>query len=100
MLTTFHLKLLLLWHRTLQDKSQNKCFGKFTYNGIDRIDNSQGYIIDNVVPCCTKCNIAKGRQSIQEFKEWIYRAYAYLTKTETNEESSERENKNNYTLPL
>ena len=24
--------------------------------GLDRLDNNKGYIIDNVVPCCGKCN--------------------------------------------
>lgn len=25
-------------------------------SGLDRIDNSKGYVIGNVVPCCKKCN--------------------------------------------
>ena len=28
-------------------------------NGIDRVDNSLGYIVGNVVACCTKCNEIK-----------------------------------------
>jgi len=28
-------------------------------NGIDRIDNSKGYIIDNCTPCCGTCNYIK-----------------------------------------
>jgi hypothetical protein len=27
--------------------------------GLDRIDNSKGYIPGNVVPCCKNCNIMK-----------------------------------------
>jgi len=27
--------------------------------GIDRVDNSQGYLIDNCVPCCETCNEMK-----------------------------------------
>ena len=27
--------------------------------GIDRIDNEKGYEIDNVLPCCTACNVIK-----------------------------------------
>lgn len=27
--------------------------------GLDRIDNSKGYHIDNVLPCCTACNVIK-----------------------------------------
>lgn len=42
-------------------------------NGIDRIDNSQGYTRENCVPCCTKCNYAKGEMDAKSFKEWIVR---------------------------
>ena len=27
---------------------------------IDRLDNSKGYLVDNVAPCCPKCNKIKG----------------------------------------
>lgn len=29
-------------------------------HGLDRIDNQFGYTIENVTPCCTRCNIRKG----------------------------------------
>lgn len=29
------------------------------YNGIDRVDSLQGYIINNCVPCCEYCNTMK-----------------------------------------
>jgi hypothetical protein len=29
-------------------------------NGIDRLESSKNYTIDNCVPCCTHCNIMKG----------------------------------------
>lgn len=28
--------------------------------GLDRLDNSKGYLPDNVVPCCKECNEIKG----------------------------------------
>lgn len=28
--------------------------------GLDRIDNSKGYSADNVLPCCTECNLVRG----------------------------------------
>jgi hypothetical protein len=34
-------------------------YGKYVYNGIDRLDNTKGYTIDNIVPCCYKCNVLK-----------------------------------------
>ena len=30
--------------------------------GIDRLDNSKGYITGNVVPCCFRCNNLKGAE--------------------------------------
>jgi hypothetical protein len=27
--------------------------------GLDRIDNSRGYVLDNVVPCCKVCNLLR-----------------------------------------
>jgi hypothetical protein len=39
----------------------------YFYNGIDRIDNSIGYIRSNCVPCCKSCNIMKGTLSSAEF---------------------------------
>lgn len=32
----------------------------YYYNGIDRVDNDKGYILDNIVPCCSRCNTHKG----------------------------------------
>jgi hypothetical protein len=42
-------------------------FGSYTYNGIDRIDNTKGYIPGNVVTCCFNCNRAKSTLSYNEF---------------------------------
>lgn len=36
-------------------------------NGIDRMDNSLGYIPSNCVPCCTRCNFAKCKLGYDEF---------------------------------
>ena len=44
--------------------------GDYIYNGIDRIDNTKGYTIDNIVPCCKTCNLAKNNLTLQEFKDW------------------------------
>lgn len=43
----------------------------YVYNGIDRMDNSRGYSIDNVVPCCTLCNFAKGTRTYEQFMQWL-----------------------------
>lgn len=44
--------------------------GSFIYNGIDRKDNTKGYTIENCVPCCKICNVAKGSMSYDDFIKW------------------------------
>lgn len=50
----------------------------FTFNGIDRVDNQQGYINGNVVSCCLQCNRAKGTMKAKDFIKWIKRAYRHI----------------------
>jgi hypothetical protein len=52
--------------------------GKFVYNGIDRLNNDIGYTFVNCVPCCSKCNYAKGKMSEYEFKEVVRRIYNHI----------------------
>ena len=51
--------------------------GYYFYNGLDRIDSSLGYTIENVVPCCGNCNRAKNTLSVSEFIGLIRRIYNY-----------------------
>ena len=51
--------------------------GSYTYNGIDRIDSTIGYIIDNCVPCCKNCNYAKNDMSVEEFDSWLKRIFEF-----------------------
>lgn len=44
---------------------------RFIHNGIDRIDSTRGYTQDNIVPCCTKCNMAKGSLTKDEFLQLV-----------------------------
>lgn len=37
------------------------------YNGIDRVDNNKGYVIDNVVTCCKYCNSSKMNLTVEEW---------------------------------
>lgn len=45
----------------------------YTYNGIDRINSSLGYIAGNVVSCCSMCNVAKMAHSVGDFMSWVRR---------------------------
>jgi 5-methylcytosine-specific restriction endonuclease McrA len=40
-------------------------------NGIDAIDNNKGYTLDNIVPCCKRCNKAKWILPLEEFEDMI-----------------------------
>lgn len=55
----------------------SKDTGKFVYNGIDRVDNEKGYTVDNVVTCCTTCNLAKRSMSVDEFAAWARDVYKW-----------------------
>lgn len=41
------------------------------WTGIDRVDNDRGYCVDNVVPCCTECNMKKHTMPVDIFLMWI-----------------------------
>ena len=60
-----------------EKKGLNAKSGGYVCNGIDRVDNKQGYSQSNCVPCCFTCNNAKGTQSGPEFLEWVKRVYLY-----------------------
>ena len=45
--------------------------GDYKYNGIDRLNNDQGYIENNVVSCCSKCNYIKNKHNHDDFVAWI-----------------------------
>ena len=57
--------------------------GVHRYHGLDRIDSSLPYTKDNVVACCKTCNFAKNSLSVDEFKQWLERAYNHLIKKDS-----------------
>jgi hypothetical protein len=52
--------------------------GGYLYNGIDRINSSLGYTIENCVPCCGRCNEAKMDVPQRDFLSWIDRVHAHI----------------------
>ena len=59
-----------------EHKIKNKT-GIYLYNGIDRVDNTKGYIRNNVVPCCKYCNQAKSDLTTEKFRKLILRIENY-----------------------
>jgi hypothetical protein len=62
-------------YQTTKEKSSN---GQYTYNGIDRVDNNDGYVISNCVSCCGTCNKAKLSMSEDEFAGWADKVYHHF----------------------
>ncbi len=58
---------------------------KYKYNGIDRKNNSGEYTIENCVPCCKQCNLAKRQMTVSEFQGWVKRIHMNLKKWEIEE---------------
>lgn len=54
------------------DKKRN---GNYVYNGIDRVDNSIGYNINNCVTCCGICNKMKMGETQEFFLKKIIMIY-------------------------
>lgn len=52
------------------------------YNGIDRINSELGYDLQNTTTCCFTCNSAKGNKTVDEFQDWIEKAYKHNFKEE------------------
>lgn len=59
--------------KPLQVHSKCNCKKPILHNGIDRVDSSKGYTVDNSVPCCKTCNRGKNDMSVQEFNAYIIR---------------------------
>jgi len=61
-----------------QNNGKGNFYGNFIYNGIDRIDNTLGYVASNIVPCCFKCNQMKLSKTQEDFLKKIKNIYEYL----------------------
>jgi hypothetical protein len=55
-----------------------KTAAPFLCFGIDRVDNKQGYIPSNCVPCCKVCNRAKDVLTQEEFMSWVLKVCNHL----------------------
>jgi 5-methylcytosine-specific restriction endonuclease McrA len=50
--------------------------GDYLHNGIDRIDNDQGYVASNCRSCCATCNMMRGTLSVAQFLDQAARISA------------------------
>ena len=81
------------WSLTLEDYTQEisqGCFycGKGLLNHVgtclDRIDNSKGYTLDNVLPCCGICNQTRNEHwSVEETQAMILEGLKIRRQNET-----------------
>lgn len=54
--------------------------GTFAWTGIDRVDPEGDYEVNNCVPCCPRCNFAKGTMNGDEFREWVRAVHAHFAR--------------------
>jgi hypothetical protein len=50
----------------------------YIYNGIDRLNNDEGYTLTNSVACCKECNYMKSSMSFESFKSKIEKIHKNL----------------------
>ncbi len=62
--------------------------GGYLYNGIDRRDNTLGYVLTNVVPCCKFCNWMKNVFSEEQFVNRCALVTEYQNKKRQNNDKT------------
>lgn len=77
-----------MWNKGAQRISSDE---EVFINGIDRIDSSKGYTIDNCVSCCKICNRMKSDLSVAEFMNHIKILYDRNICSTTIENTSDKD---------
>lgn len=57
-------------------------YNDYNYTGIDRIDNSVGYLPSNCIPCCSWCNRAKNNGTLENFVDKCRKVVSRIEKDE------------------
>ncbi|MBU1621733.1 MAG: hypothetical protein KKD77_20280 [Gammaproteobacteria bacterium] len=67
------------------------CGGTVGVSGVrlDRVDNSKGYVLPNVVPCCYRCNMVRGSTLSCNEMAYVGRTLAALDKQRDKAEGIE-----------
>jgi len=58
-------------------KRYNKTTTQIKHNGVDRFDNTIGYVLNNCVPCCKFCNHMKRDYTKDDFLNHIKKIFVY-----------------------
>ena len=62
---------------SFQNSNCHYCGTELDQIRLDRVNNSVGYQMDNVVPCCSVCNFLKNTMGKDEFLEHVAKIYIY-----------------------
>jgi hypothetical protein len=65
-------------------KSCEYCGSELDTIRLDRVDNNLGYLLENVVPCCFKCNSFKHTFEEKEFLDHISSIYLHQNNGKDN----------------
>lgn len=89
---------------TIESIINKQCYycGDDFAKGIDRLDSSKSYSIENCVPCCYVCNRMKNKYSKDLFLEKVYKIYKNHIESSTtiSKESTLQANGNGKGEPL
>jgi len=64
------LEFMKLWQ-----KNCHYCNSEIKTIGLDRIDNTKGYTVNNIVSCCTYCNKMKLDRTTEQFIQHVEKIY-------------------------
>ena len=53
--------------------------------GVDRINNNQGYTVENSVSCCTTCNFMKNTHTLGNFIQHIEKIHSHIANGKFND---------------
>lgn len=54
-----------------------KAHQEFKYNGVDRVDNREGYSVGNCVSCCDICNTSKAELTLEQWTTWLEQVHRH-----------------------
>jgi len=64
------------WHDTHKGVTYSDTILRI--NGLDRIDCTKGYVLDNCRVACKFCNCARNTMSVPYFTAWVKQVHDYL----------------------